>query len=241
MSPKSVDRPPSERGTSSPGRVWLRFGLLVALVLSGVAVTRWSPVQEYLEPQKAVAALEEVGRQPWAPAALIALWGITTPVAIPVSPLVFASGAVFGTFWGWIYSVMGAAVGATTSFWLARLLGHDLLARYLGEERLSRVEELVGRHGFWTVFRLRFVFLPFFLVNFAAALAGMRFGRFLLASLLGTMPALFVYNYFSHALVDATAADRQGVWRNLALAMVAFLVLTLLPQVIARFRNRGPD
>jgi uncharacterized membrane protein YdjX (TVP38/TMEM64 family) len=188
-----------------------------------------------------VAALEEIGRQPWAPVALVVLWAVTTPIGLPASPLVFASGAVFGTFWGWIYSLIGATVAATTSFWVARLLGHDILARFLGEERLGRVEDLVGRHGFWTVFRLRFIFLPFFLVNFAAALAGMRFGRFIIATILGLAPSLFVYNYFSHALVDATAADRQGVWRNLALAMVAFLALTLVPQVIARFRNRGPD
>lgn len=241
MSNETPELQSSDGEAPSASRAWLRFGLLVALVLAGIAVARWSPVREYLEPQEAVAALEEIGRQPWAPVALVVLWAVTTPIGLPASPLVFASGAVFGTFWGWIYSLIGATVAATTSFWVARLLGHDILARFLGEERLGRVEDLVGRHGFWTVFRLRFIFLPFFLVNFAAALAGMRFGRFIIATILGLAPSLFVYNYFSHALVDATAADRQGVWRNLALAMVAFLALTLVPQVIARFRNRGPD
>ena len=218
-------------------RARLRFGILVALLGAGVVIARWTPAGEYLQLDRAVATLEALGRNPLAPALLIAIWAIAPAIGIPASPLVFASGAVFGAFWGWIYSLAGAVLAAAVGFGVARALGHEMVARWLGERRLRRVEELVGRHGFWTVCRLRFAPLPFALVNTGAALAGMRFPSFLAASVLGLAPSLWVYNYFSHALVDATATDRPGVWRNLILALAAFLAITLLPSLIARFRR----
>lgn len=227
--------------TRVPGRAWLRFAVLIALLGAGFALVRWSPLGAYVDLDRAVATLEALGENPLAPAILVALWLVAAPLGIPVSPLVFASGAVFGTFWGWIYSLAGATLGSGLSFWISRRLGHELIAHWLGEERLSRVEKLVARHGFWTVFRLRFAPIPFVSINAGAALAGMRFMRFLAASTLGLAPSLWVYNYFSHALVDATAADRPGVWRNLFLALGAFLAITLLPQLVARLRRDPPS
>lgn len=220
-----------------PRRAWLRFALLVALLIAGFAIARWSPLAEYVDLDQAVATLEALGRDRRAPVLLIALWTVAGPIGIPVSPLVFASGAVFGTFWGWVYSLTGAVIASTLSFWLSRRLGHELIAHWLGEERLTRVEGLVARHGFWTVFRLRFAPFPFALVSTGAALTGMRFASFLAASVLSLAPSLWVYNYFSHALVDATAAARPGVWRNLLVALAAFLAITLLPQLFVKLRR----
>ncbi len=220
-----------------PMRAWRRFAMLIGLLVVGFAIVRWSPVGEYRDINRAVAALEAFGENPVAPAILLGLWLIASPLGVPVSPLVFSSGAVFGTLWGWLYSLAGATLGCSASFWAARRLGHDLVAHWLGEERLDRVEEMVARHGFWTVCRLRFAPLPFVMINMGAALAGLRFPKFIVGSVLGLAPSLWVYNYFSHALVDATAADRPGVWRNLFVALGAFLAITLLPAILARLRR----
>ncbi len=236
--PADQPPPPAAPERRDRRRALVRFGILIALLLAGFVIARWTPAGDYLQLDSAVATLEELGRNPLAPALLIAVWTIAPALGIPVSPLVFASGAVFGAFWGWIYTLIGAVLAAAIGFGLARALGHELVARWLGERRLRKVEELVGRHGFWTVCRLRFAPLPFALVNTGAALAGMRFPSFLAASVLGLAPSLWVYNYFAHALVDATATGRPGVWRNLILALVAFLAITLVPPLVARFRNR---
>lgn len=231
----SGERP---RGRRAARRAAIRFALLIGLLFTGFALARWTPLGAYLELERAVATLEELGRNPMAPAILILLWMVVSPLGIPVTPLFFASGVVFGTFWGWIYSLVGASLASAIGFGVARVLGHELVARWLGEKRLARVEEMVGRHGFWTLFRLRFAPLPFALVNTGAALAGMQFPKFIVASILGLAPSLWVYNYFSHALVAATAADRSGVWRNLFLALGAFLAVTVVPQLLIGRRSR---
>jgi hypothetical protein len=52
--------------------------------------------------------------------------------------------------------------------------------------RLERVEH----HGFWAPVRLRFVPIPYALVNYAAAFAGVRPGVFVTATAVGLAPAI---------------------------------------------------
>ena len=235
----SSERQPGA-GDRAPRRAWLRFAILIAILASGFFIVRWTPLGQYLDLDRAVAKLESWGEHPQAPALMIGAWSLVAPLGMPVSPLVFASAVVFGTLRGWAYSMIGSLAGASLTFFLARRLGHEMVAHWLGEERLRRVEGLVARHAFWTVFRLRFVPLPFVLLNTAAALAGVRFSTFFFASLLGLAPSLLVFSYFCHTLVDAAAADRAELLRNLVLALLAFVALTFLPRLFSREGDSDP-
>lgn len=217
-------------GSRAPRSAWLRFAILAAILAFGFAITRWTPVRDYLDLDRAVAELESLGRYPAAPAVLIAVWTIAAPLGMPASPLIFASAVVFGTFWGWVYSMIGCLAGGSLTFFVARRLGHDMIAHWLGENRLRQVEALVARHAFWTVFRIRFVPLPFVLANTAPALAGVRFPTFFFATLLGLAPSLLVFSYFCHTLIDAASADRPGLLRNLIFALLAFVAISFLPR-----------
>lgn len=230
MSPEQ--QPGTER--RAPRRAWLRFAILVVILASGFFIVRWTPVGNYFDLDQAVAKLESWGEHPQAPGLMILIWTLIAPLGMPVSPLVFASAVVFGTFWGWVYSMVGSMAGASLTFFVARRLGHDMVAHWLGETRLRRVENLVARHAFSTIFRLRFVPLPFVLLNTGAALAGVRFSTFFFASLLGLAPSLLIFSYFCHTLVGAAAADRPGMLRNLILALLAFLALSFLPRLLSR-------
>jgi uncharacterized membrane protein YdjX (TVP38/TMEM64 family) len=207
------------------------------LLVVGFAVVRWTPVGDYLDLDRAVSQLERLGRHPAAPAIMIGVWTLFAPFGMPVSPLVFASAVVFGTFWGWAYSMIAAMAGGSLTFFVARALGHDMVAHWLGESRLRRVENLVSRHAFTTIFRIRFVPLPFVLANTGAALAGVRFSTFFFATLLGLAPVLLVFSYFCHTIVAAAASDRAGMVRNLVLALVALVALTFLPRLLSGWRR----
>lgn len=216
-------------GSRIPGRVWLRLALLAALLAAGLIAARFTPLGELLTREALTQGLEALGESRSAPIVLTGLYALITPLGFPVSPLVFAGGAVFGPLWGWLYNSVGCVVAATLSYLLARLLGRDFIVHLLGERRLEQAEALVSRHGFWAVFRIRFVPLPFVAVNAAAALAGVPPATYLVASVLGIVPVTWVYTYFSHALVSATAADRPGVLRNLAVAVVLLAAVILSP------------
>jgi len=85
--------------------------------------------------------------------------------------------------------------------------------------------------------RIRLVPIPFVLVNYAAALAGVRPGRYLVTSALGLLPAVTVFTYFGVALFHAAAEPQRAaaVTLQLAGALLALFLLTFLaPRLLAR-------
>lgn len=216
----------------------LRFGVLVALLAGGVALLRWGPVAERLEPARLLATFHAIGAEPWAPVALVVAYVVLCPLGMPVSPLMLAGGLVFGFGAGTALNLAGTWLGAAVTFAVARLLGADLVARLLGD-KLARVERVVERHGFWTLVRLRFVPIPYAVVNYAAALAGVRPGTFLLATAVGLLPAVALFTYFADALSQAAAGDRSGVLLQLGGALVALLLLTFAVPWWLRRRGRA--
>jgi uncharacterized membrane protein YdjX (TVP38/TMEM64 family) len=207
---ESVDAPlESEPSPPRLGKLVFRFALLVLIVGGAFAAARWTPLSEYFEPERLAALLDQLRGYRWAPAVLILLWLVLPPLGIPVSPLVFSGGAVFG-----------------------------LVAHVLGPKRLERAEGLVARHGFWTLVRIRFIPIPFVFVNYGAAFAGFRFSRFMLASAIGLAPSVFIYTYFADALVRAAEGERGWVFVNLGLALGLVFLLTFFPHLRRLWKRR---
>ena len=183
------------------------------------------------------ATFRSVAAHPWAPLALLAIYLVLCPLGVPVSPLLLAGGLVFGFGLGSAINIAGTWGGAALTYAIGRLLGKDFVEHLLGD-RLRRLEQRIERHAFWTLLRLRFVPIPFALVNYAAALAGVRPGVFLSATALGLAPAVAVYTWFAAALFRLAAEPDRAlpVLLQFAGALVLLLALTFLP----RWLKRGP-
>ena len=233
----------STRSTpSSPSqplrRAILKFALLAVLLGGGFVLFRFTRLAELLSLDHLIASLQTLRGTWWTAPALIALFAVFASLGAPASIFIITGGAVFGTFWGWIYNLLGALLASAASHWLARSLGRDLIAHTLGEERVKRIEGIIDTHGFWTMVRVRFVPIPFVAVNFGAALAGMPLGRFLAATAIGLTPSLFAMTYFVSALVGAAEGDRSHLVWQLALVMFLFLALSFIPTLLRR-RSRA--
>lgn len=227
---------PEERTGVSLRRATLRFALLALLLGAGFVAVRWTPLAEYWDPQKLTALLEELRRTWWAPVALLGLYVVLCPIGVPASPLILAGGFVFGTVVGGVLNFVGTFLGAAISFFLGHLLGRDLVVHLAGD-RLRPVEKMLNRQGFWSLARIRFVPIPFPVVNYGAALTGVRASVFLGATALGLAPAVFIYTWFAAALAKATGEERGEVILQMGLALVGILLLSFVPPLI-RGRNR---
>lgn len=225
-----------------PRWVLWRFVVFVVLVGTGFAVLRFTPLGErfdaLLDRERLVALREGLRAKWWTGPALIGAYGVLAPLGAPVSPLMFAGGAIFGAVKGAILNILGTFLGAAGSFFLARWLGRDFVVHVMGE-RLQRVERMVARRGFWTWVRIRFLPIPFPVVNYGAALAGVPAALFLVATGLGLIPANVIYTYFASALFDAVGGNRAQVFLQMGVAVAGLLTLSFLPNVLeARRRKR---
>lgn len=208
---------------------------MVVLLLAAYFLFRDSSLSSALEFDRIQARLVDIRSTWWAPLALIGLWALLSPLALPATPLMLAGGAVFGPWLGTLYNWIGAIAGAATTYFFARLLGHDLVAHLLGEDRLSRLEERISAYGFWALAGIRLIPVPWPAVNFAAALSGYPFGRYLAATMVGIGPILFVFSLFASSLVDVAGDSDRAVVQF----VIALSVLALFGVLRIWLRHRG--
>ena len=103
----------------------------------------------------------------WGPAVFIAGYAGATVAFVPGSVLTLAAGAIFGLLRGVAYVMVGATLGASLAFLVARYIARGAIEQRLeGNLRFAAIDRAVGREGRKIVFLLRLspVF-PFNLLN----------------------------------------------------------------------------
>jgi uncharacterized membrane protein YdjX (TVP38/TMEM64 family) len=107
--------------------------------------------------------------------------------------MTLAGGLLFGAFIGAFLAVLGATIGAAVLFLLARSAFAPLVAGR-AEGLLGPLRAGLARDGFFYLLSLRLVpVFPFWLLNLAPALLGMRFAPYLAATFLGIIPGTLVF------------------------------------------------
>lgn len=221
-----------------PRHLLVRFLILVTIVGAGFALLRWSPLAEALSREQILATFERLRGVWWAPALLIAAFVLLCPVGVPATPMMIAGGVVFGTVLGSVYNLAGIFLAGAATYFLGRALGRDFILHLFGK-RMKRVERAVARRGgFWSLAGIRFLPLPFVLVNYAAALVGIRPGLFLSSTAAGLAVTVPIFTYFAHTISRAAGADRSGIYLQLLVALALLALVTLLPRVWAARKRR---
>jgi uncharacterized membrane protein YdjX (TVP38/TMEM64 family) len=221
-----------------PRRTLLRFLLLPVLVAGGYAALRWTPLAAYASGPALAAMVGRLRETWWAPALLVGGYVVLSPLGVPATPLMIAGGVVFGAAAGSIYNGLGVFLGAAATFFLGRILGRDLVSHLAGR-RLRRVERAIARRGFWSLVAVRFIPLPFPLVNYGAALAGLRPALFLATTAIGIAPTVTIYTIFFAAVAHAASGRRTGMVIQLVVSIVLLVAVTVVPQLLQRRKRRA--
>lgn len=224
-------------GTSATRSAWIRIILFVLLVALSIAVLLFSPLRELIEPKQLYTAIEKIREHPAAPVFFLLIFLSLSLLGSPLVPLIVAGAAVFGFGRGIVLNYIGLLLGASCSYWLARVLGHDFFRHMLGS-RFSTLESLIQRRGFWPMVRMRFLPIPFPVANYGPALLGVDYPLFLGSTALAYVPILSVYSYFAASVVSVGVSERESILQKLGLSIALLLLLTFVPTFIGRLRKR---
>lgn len=161
----------------------------------------------------------------------IAVYIVQTVLSLPgAAVLSLAAGAVFGVVRGALYVNVGATVGATLAFLVARYLFHDVIQKKFGT-RLEKVNNELEKTGLNYLLFLRLVpVFPFFLINLGAGLTSMPLRTFFLGTMIGIIPGSLVFCNAGASL--ATIASVSEVATPRVLGSFALLGLFALVPVI---------
>ena len=172
----------------------------------------------------------------WGPLAFVALYGVLSAFNFSGLVLTLAGGALFGFWWGALFNTLGANLGATGAFWLARALGREGLRALVGD-RFSGIDRLAEARGPMWLLRLRLIpVVPFNLLNLAAGVSAMPWRAFAAATAIGILPGTLVYTYFADAIVAGVSGGSRTALVRVLVAGGVLVALSFLPGVARRLR-----
>lgn len=138
----------------------------------------------------------------YAPIIYIVLFTVVPLTLFPDAILAIAGGMAFGLIGGFIYTMIGALCGATLAFYLARSLGREVLKPLIGD-KLNKLESKIEHNGFIVVLLLRLIPLfPFDIISYSAGLSKVKYKDFILATVVGTIPGIFVFTNIGDKSLD---------------------------------------
>lgn len=217
-------------------RRYVKWGALAVLILAVGSCLTVPSLRAWLGEVFVLLSSMDVGRVvnylrsfgAWAAVisfCLMILQSVAAP--IPAFLITFANAVVFGWWQGAILSWCSALTGAAVCFWIARLLGRDVVEKLVSRTALSSMDVFFERYGKHTVLICRLLpFVSFDLVSYAAGLTGMGFWGFFLATGIGQLPATIVYSYVGGMLTG-----------DVKLFVTALFILFAFTVLIALFRK----
>jgi uncharacterized membrane protein YdjX (TVP38/TMEM64 family) len=191
---------------------WVPLALLAA---AGLAV--WlSGLTDFLTleviAENRDALMGHVAENRWlALAVFVAVYVLVIAMSLPGGViLTILGGFLFGWLLAGVAVVFGATVGATAIFLIARTALGETLARRAGPW-LDRLRKGFAEDALSYLLFLRLVpAFPFWLVNLAPALLGMRLGPYVLGTFVGIIPGTFAFAFAGAGLDSLIEAQRKA-------------------------------
>ncbi|WP_077211134.1 TVP38/TMEM64 family protein [Bacillus dakarensis] len=157
---------------------------------------------------------------------------------LPLVLFVMANANAFGLWFGFLFSWIGASLGALLVFLLIRKYGQKKFLNVL--KKHQKVEKLmlwVESHGFGPLFLLLcFPFTPSAIVNIVAGLSKISIAQYMLAVLTGKMVMIFTISFVGH---DVRSLITQPT-RTIIVGVVIFILWLVGKQIESRL-NQHPQ
>jgi len=227
----------------------LRLACLALVIAAGVVAWRGGTGRDELWPALAAHRAQwsaDIAAHPAAaPATFVGIYALGVALSLPVALcLSLLGGLLFGMWLGGALTIIGACTGAVLAF----IIGRGLLAPFfqarLGRH-IARLRPGLERDGFGYLLALRLVpIFPFWLVNLAPALLGMKLAPFALATIIGMVPISLVLSAAGAGLGDSLAAGTPPsaailLRPQIFAPLLAMAVLALLPVIRRQLRARA--
>ncbi len=169
----------------------------------------------------------------------VGVYIVTVTFSLPgAAILTLTAGAIFGPWIGTLAVNLGATIGATLAFLVARFLIGDWVKEKFGE-KLKSFNDGFSKNTVNYILFLRLVPLfPFFLINLISGLTSVSLRVYFFGTMFGTLPGTFVYanagsNLASiNSLSDIASPGVLGAFTLLG-------IFTLIPIVYRKLKGRN--
>jgi uncharacterized membrane protein YdjX (TVP38/TMEM64 family) len=223
-------------------RVGVRRGppaLAALIVVVLIVAWLWTPLKELVEPERLVVTADSLTAHPLGAPLAAVFMALATTLMVPVTALIVVVVLLFGPWLGFAVALSGSLIAAAAGYGLGRLLWPDLIRKLTGK-RLQRITPALAKRGLLAMVAVRIVpVAPFTVVNLVIGSSKVRFGTFMLGTLIGMSPGILVLALAADRVVEAARNPNLGAIA-VAVVLVAALVfgLRILYGRLARMARR---
>ena len=206
--------------------------LLLAVIIAGTTLV--VVFREAIDATALEAWVKDAGAV--GPILFMLIYALGTVFFLPGSIITLLGGALFGPVLGTCYNLIGATLGATLAFLVARYLAANWVEQVTAG-RLKQLKQGVEGEGWRFVAFVRLVPLfPFNLLNYALGLTRIKLSHYIITSYLGMLPGAIAYTYLGYAGREAIAGNEDVIQIGL-LALALLGIVAFLPRLIRRLRQ----
>jgi phospholipase D1/2 len=212
----------SDRGT---GPAWGRLALIVVIVAALTAVWRYTPLRDFLTPERVFDWAQTFGQRWWAPLAVMAAY---TPACFTMFPrplITLFAVVAFGPWLGFAYGMTGIVLAAYVTYVVGVRMPEDTVRRLAGPN-MDGLVEVLRRRGLIACTAIRLVpVAPFAVEGFVAGNIGIKLRDFLLGTFLGMLPGSLTTTVFGDQIQTALEDTSRINWWLVGAVVLLFIVL----------------
>jgi uncharacterized membrane protein YdjX (TVP38/TMEM64 family) len=231
---------PLHRTRRATAGTWLRWA--VALSVVGAAV--WAVFEltrgERLTEQQLHAWVSGFGA--WGPVVFLLAFALLGSLIIPTTALTVLGAALFDSFGGFAYSLLGGLGAAMLGFSAARTLGRRSVMRFIARRggRMAALDAHLGTRGFATAVFVRLLYLPNGLINVVSGVSAIPAHIYALATLVGMTPMVFAVAFMAGGAREALLAGDMGALLDpeVLLSALLFVICISIPIVYSMRQRR---
>jgi len=223
---------------------WFKINLpkLIAVVFWGLLLYsfhRYRVVNDLTYPALTIKLFDFFTSTAWGPLIYMLIYAVRPLIFFPATILTALSGALFGFWWGVLYTVVGENISANLAYWIGRFFGGGL---NLENSRIGNWIKSLRRHSFDTVLAMRLFYVPFDLTNYGSGVVKAKWTEYALATVIGIVPGLLTFVALGAALdlekfrADGAIESSFNPWFIL-LAVAIFIASILLSRWFKKRKN----
>lgn len=247
---RDVPDAPVEDAAKSASPLFVRI-ILVAVLVAGLGAFFAFDLDRYasfdsLQSNREML-LEYINQNGfWAALMFGVIYAVVVAFSLPGGAfMTITGGFLFGWLGGGLIVVVGATVGATALFLMARTAIGGFLEAKAGPF-VRKMEDGFRQNALSYLLAMRLIpIFPFWLVNLVPAMLGVSTTTYIIATFIGIIPGTFVYALVGNglgALIDAgesTDSLLMTIFQPQFLApLIGLAVLAILPVVYKKYQNR---
>ncbi|MBV7330368.1 TVP38/TMEM64 family protein [Chloroflexi bacterium TSY] len=214
---------------------WQKLVALVLWVLF-IGLYVWYISINELTPLESVRQLIDLMRSSsYGPLIFILIYAFRPLIFFSATLLTIASGYLFGPLLGIMLTIVASNLSAMLAYMIGRYFGGNLL----DDEKdglIRRYAKRMRSNSFETVLIMRFVFIPYDLVNYLGGLLRIDWKAFLFATMIGAIPGTISFALFGASIQGEFGTELPTL--NPVVLGVSFLLFLLSLGLSRYFRHR---